>query len=452
MTYFRFASRRAVLWAAAAVLALAIGAAALARPLPIEAPAASDRSTPLTALALTGDVTAAPAAAPLAAPMARTTRGFDAAASTAALDAALAQTVYTLTLDRFATAQLDAFAVPGWQGRLYTVTFASADEAVCTVDAAGLVTGVAAGQTHITATAADAAGNTVSARCEVTVRDADPPITALQLVRSAVTLRMGGTGSDLTVTGCEPAVYFDYLEDAPAYRSSDEAVCTVDQTGHITAVAPGQAVVTVSLYGVEAECAVTVLEQQVTLTGGIRMLNFPYGDILAIGNQSPGRCSWYAMRYARTVVDGTVCSGKGMWSNGAIWSAGGFTGYSADLAGCLDKLYSELNAGRPVIVHLQNTHVDGARKHANRITTYEYHANGSGGWQVVEYPHIATSAAYGHWVCVVGYADSTDPANLRESDFYALDPARVSVNGTLVLTRLMDGTLWTANSPLKVLG
>ena len=55
-------------------------------------------------------------------------------------------------------------------------------------------------------------------------------------------------------------------------------------------------------------------------------------------------------------------------------------------------------------------------------------------------------------MCVVGYADGTDPEALKESDFFALDPARVNAGGTLALTRLLDGTVWTANSPLKVLG
>ena len=451
MQYLRFLRSRKAALAAPVLAAGALLAAVLLQPAPAPQPAATTRNAPITALALAGDVTAAPAApaAPAAVPLAA--RAVP-AASTAALDDAVGRAAYTLALDRFATAQLAAFAVPGWQGQMYTVAFASADESICTVDPSGLVTGVAAGQTVVTATATDASGNTVSARCEVTVRHADPPITQLTLVRNAVTLRMGGTGSDLTVVGCAPAQYFPYCTDAPTYHSSNEAVCTVDEAGHLTAVAPGQAEITVSLYGAQARCAVTVLEQQVSLTGGIRLLNFAYGNILAIGNQSPGRCSWYAMRYARTVVDGSVCSGAGMWSNGAVWSAGGFANYSADLAACLEKLYSELNAGRPVIVHLQNTHVDGARRHANRVTTYEYHANGAGGWQVVEYPHISTSATYGHWVCVVGYADDADPANLKESDFYALDPARVSVNGTLALTRLLDGTLWTSNCPLMVLG
>ena len=62
------------------------------------------------------------------------------------------------------------------------------------------------------------------------------------------------------------------------------------------------------------------------------------------------------------------------------------------------------------------------------------------------------SATYGHWVCVAGISSTADPAALKESDFYALDPARVNVNGTLAVTRLLDGTIWTNNSPLKIAG
>mgnify|MGYP000768939537 FL=1 len=140
-----------------------------------------------------------------------------------------------------------------------------------------------------------------------------------------------------------------------------------------------------------------------------------------------------------------------MWSNGAVWSAGGYYGYSGSLSECLQKLYTELSAGKPVIVHLKNTAVSGVKRHTNRTSSYEYHLTSSG-WNKVNYPHIATSAAYGHWVCVVGIRPDADPANLKESDFYALDPARVSANGTLAVTRLLDGTIWTDNSPLKTAG
>ena len=181
------------------------------------------------------------------------------------------------------------------------------------------------------------------------------------------------------------------------------------------------------------------------------MLDFSTSQILSIGNQTSGKCSWYALRYARTILDGKVSSGSGMWSNGAVWSAGGYYGYSGSLSECLQKLYTELSAGKPVIVHLKNTAVSGVKRHTNRTSSYEYHLTSSG-WNEVNYPHIATSAAYGHWVCVVGIRPDADPANLKESDFYALDPARVSANGTLAVTRLLDGTIWTENSPLKTAG
>ena len=152
-----------------------------------------------------------------------------------------------------------------------------------------------------------------------------------------------------------------------------------------------------------------------------------------------------------TILDGKVCSGSGMWSNGAVWSAAGYTGYAGTRAECLKKLYNELAAGRPVIVHLKNTTVSGVKRHANRTSTYEYHLTSSG-WDAVNYPHIATSSTYGHWVCVAGISSTADPENLTESDFYALDPARVTANGRLAVTRLLDDTLWVENSPLKVLG
>lgn len=354
---------------------------------------------------------------------------------------------YTLEVAMYADTQLQSFAVQGWQTTPYTVSYTSSDPSIATVDDTGLVHGVAEGQAVITATAQDAAGGTASAQCTVTVTYADPPIEQLVLGRTKATLRMGGTGSDMQVS-CEPAIYTDLLE--PVFTSSDESVCTVDASGHITAVAPGEAVVTVTAFGHTAQCAVTVKDTQTQNQGGIEMLNFDHSMIAAIGNQTAGKCSWFALRYARTILDGTICSGAGMWSNGAVWSAGGYYTYDGDLSSCLTKLYDELRAGRPVIVHLQNTYVGGS-KHANRTSTYEYWESSSG-WSQVNYPHIATSATYGHWVCVVGYRADADPTNLKESDFYALDPARVTDGSSICVTNLLDGTIWVGNSPLKVTG
>ena len=124
---------------------------------------------------------------------------------------------------------------------------------------------------------------------------------------------------------------------------------------------------------------------QLQNVNGITLLSFDSQQIVSIGNQTSGRCSWYALRYARTILDGKPCSGSGMWSNGAVWSAAGYHAYSGSLSGCLSRLYEELQAGRPVIVHLKNTAVSGVSKHTNRVTSYEYHLSGSG-WKEVNYP------------------------------------------------------------------
>ena len=140
---------------------------------------------------------------------------------------------------------------------------------------------------------------------------------------------------------------------------------------------------------------------------GIQVLSFDSGQILSIGNQAPGQCSLYALRYARTILDGTTCSGAGMWSNGAVWSAGGYTGFSGNLSACLSKIYTELAAGRPVIVHLKNTTVSGVSKHTNRTSTEEYPtsppatptATGSVWWAMIPRPTPPASrrATFSPW-------------------------------------------------------
>ena len=44
---------------------------------------------------------------------------------------------------------------------------------------------------------------------------------------------------------------------------------------------------------------------------GIQLLSFDANQILSIGNQAPGQCSLYALRYARTVLDGTPVPAPG---------------------------------------------------------------------------------------------------------------------------------------------
>lgn len=153
----------------------------------------------------------------------------------------------TLTLTEGGAPQSAAAVVAPADATDYIVNYHSSDDSIVTVDAAGNVAPVAAGEALVTAEITDKG---LAAACHVVVK---PALKALHLSEDAVTLDVGKTDS-LTLTA-EP-------EDADmtgvVWRSSDEAVATVDGDGTVTAVAEGKATVTASLDGVEASCAVTV--------------------------------------------------------------------------------------------------------------------------------------------------------------------------------------------------
>lgn len=125
-----------------------------------------------------------------------------------------------------------------------TLTFASSDEAVATVDGNGLITASGVGTSTITVKT----HNNKKASCRITVL----PLPTIQLDRDSVSLKVGETYS-LTcfVTG--------KVKEPAQFSSSDETVATVDNNGVITAINQGEAVITASLYdGISASCQVTV--------------------------------------------------------------------------------------------------------------------------------------------------------------------------------------------------
>ena len=113
--------------------------------------------------------------------------------------------------------------------------WASDAEAVATVDADGVVTGVAAGTAIITATGADT-GAVGSWGIHVYVEGEEPEPVAKVMVSGDIALEVGATATlaATTVDG-EDAGY--------AWESSDEAVATVD-AGVVTGVAAGTAIIT----------------------------------------------------------------------------------------------------------------------------------------------------------------------------------------------------------------
>lgn len=139
-----------------------------------------------------------------------------------------------------------------------TLTWASSDEAVVTVDAEGNVTAVAAGEADITVSAV-VAKNEMSSTCHVTVTDPEPEeddsvklVTTGDAVEGTAVIEAAGVEVPETVS----------VEEL-TWESSDETVATVDEAGVITPVGPGTC--TISVTGTDedgeewtAECGISV--------------------------------------------------------------------------------------------------------------------------------------------------------------------------------------------------
>ena len=141
------------------------------------------------------------------------------------------------------------------------VTWSSDKTEVATVDGAGRVTAVKAGEAVVTVTTEDG-GKT--ATCKVTVKAKAVNVTEVTLDKTELTLTEGETET-LTAT-----VKPDNADNRKVTWSSDKTeVATVDGAGRVTAVKAGEAVVTVTTEdgGKTATCKVTVKAKAVPVTG-----------------------------------------------------------------------------------------------------------------------------------------------------------------------------------------
>ena len=144
------------------------------------------------------------------------------------------------------------------EGTLGTVAFASQDASIAAVDANGVITAKAAGETVIRAYIAG--HSEVFDTCVVTVQ---AKATGVRLSADALTLRRSGTAA-LTAQ-----LYNDDGSDcfgSVRFASSAPGVAAVDAEGVVRAVAAGEAVITASLESdssVSAACKVVVLDSRV---------------------------------------------------------------------------------------------------------------------------------------------------------------------------------------------
>jgi uncharacterized protein YjdB len=120
-----------------------------------------------------------------------------------------------------------------------SVTWTSSDDSVATVDAAGLVTGVAEGTATITATSVFDTSVSGSATVTVSVADA---IGGIEVSPATATVDEGDTEQlTATLTGVVGSP-----DEGVSWSSSDDSVATVDGDGLVTAVGVGTATITAS--------------------------------------------------------------------------------------------------------------------------------------------------------------------------------------------------------------
>ena len=137
------------------------------------------------------------------------------------------------------------------------VVWSSADEGIATVTAGGAVKAVSLGETVITCEAADGSG--VKATCKVTVVSPVKKITLSEA--KSFTLPVGLQHSLTAAVEPEDATVKDIV-----WSSSNEKVATVDQTGRITGLAPGNATITASAVdGSNVKASVSIKFEQFDL-------------------------------------------------------------------------------------------------------------------------------------------------------------------------------------------
>lgn len=154
----------------------------------------------------------------------------------------LNRSTLALTIGQFEV--LSAIVSPG-TALDKTVTWASSDNAVATVNGDGTVTGVTAGTATITAKAGEK-----SATCLVTVSGI--AVTGITLAGTLNT--WVGANQDLVAT-VQPQ---NATDQTVTWISSNSAIATVDKAGKLTAVAAGTATITATSGTKTATCLITI--------------------------------------------------------------------------------------------------------------------------------------------------------------------------------------------------
>lgn len=164
----------------------------------------------------------------------------------------------SLTLDIGLTGCVNAQIQPQ-EATDSTLSYSSDDEEIATVDEAGVVTALAAGEATITITA----HNGQQAKTIIVV---ETPVLEVAFDQESASIYIGETQTLTATVLPEDATHADLVWD-----SSDETVATVDDAGLVSALALGKTTITATAQnGVSVSCTVTVAKKPATSgnTGG----------------------------------------------------------------------------------------------------------------------------------------------------------------------------------------
>lgn len=276
-----------------------------------------------------------------------------------------------------------------------SVIFKSEDSKIAKIDSEGNVTGVSVGSTVVTATSK----NGKVARCNVTVKETF--VKNIKLNPTSMNLNDGESKTIAVTLEPNNVTYKDIT-----FESSDSSIVTVDNNGKVTAKSGGKATITVkSAHGdangkiVQAQCEVSVkssikYDSRVNYKGklsGTTYIHVKTSGAMSAGKQGPDQCLQYAMKYASKILS-TQKKNKGVSYTGSRRLG------STDLQRALYIMAKEIEKGRPTVIRI----------------------NGRGG--VPRYTKNGIKYYSRHYVTCVGVRADADLNNLKETDFYVLDP------------------------------
>lgn len=161
----------------------------------------------------------------------------------------------TLTLTEGGTSQLSVVVEPS-NATDKSVSWSSSSPDVVSVDANGKVSALKVGSATVTATAGGKRGT-----CAVSVEAKSIAVSSITLNKSSLELTEGE--SETLVATVKPD---NATDKTVVWSSSDELIATVDQSGKVTAVKEGPAVITAAAGELTATCGVIVSKKVIPVT------------------------------------------------------------------------------------------------------------------------------------------------------------------------------------------